>query len=291
MSNDIVKKQHIIPRYHIRNFSTKEDNVYKAHIYNIRTGQYFGYVPSEEHFKKRNMYEIKNENGEFIERNRVEDSLCQQEKIHSDLIKTIINRVQHCRKKDLNPRFLSQQEIIDLAGILALQFFRFPKILNELEDNTQANIAKRPYLYKFPSYTARRLVFEGCLAPRKQSTREGAVPPMAGILQIFLMFCSCSIGYTEQGNIITGDCPYFFPNGDKSLKGIDSKIGVIVFPLTSNMVLCFHSLKSFKRRHRRLFVLNDDEVLEINRRIAKGSKLICSRKKLSNDELTQILSI
>ena len=285
-----TKKQHIIPRYHIRNFSIKEDKAYWAHVYNVRTRQYFGYVPSEDHFKKHNVYEIKDENGEFIERNRIENCLCEQETIDSELIKVIISRVQRCRKKAFRPLFLSEQEVIALSGILALQVFRFPEILNELENNTKKHIEKRSYLSKFPTHTARKLVLEGCLAPRKPSNKPGLVSPLAGILQLFLMFYSCSIGYTKDGNIITGDCPYYFPNGDKGLKGTDSKIGVIVFPLTSNTVLCFHSLKYCKKYHRRLVLLNDKDVLEINRRIAKRSKLICSQRQLSDEELERILS-
>ena len=107
-------------------------------------------------------------------------------------------------------------------------------------------------------------------------------------MRIMLMGCACSIGYTEKGNIITGEHPYYLPHGDMSLRNVDSKIGIIVYPLTTNMVMCLHPMKFRYNRHLRLFVLSDSEVSEVNAKMAKNSKLICSKRELTDNELKEL---
>lgn len=280
-----TKEEHYVPKYHLRNFSNDKKTIY---LYDVHNNKNFGRVPIKSLFKETNLYEIKTDDDEFFERNRVEAALSKKEEEHSRLIESIVQRIESSCKKESESLIISQEEVVALAGILSMQVFRMPKELEEFVDKAKAEMTKRWYLKKYPSYTAKDIVYQGCLAPRKEDERQFSVPPFPGVLQLFLMFRACSIGYAENENVITGNCPYCSPNGDKTLRSADSKIGSIVFPLTSKIVLCFHPLKFFKQRHRKLFILDNDDVLEVNRRIAKNSNLICSKKELTDKELAEI---
>ena len=69
---EITVKQHYIPQFYFRNFSEDQKRIYQINLKEITSSKL---VPIESICFKKNLYELRDDNDEYIHRNMIENKL------------------------------------------------------------------------------------------------------------------------------------------------------------------------------------------------------------------------
>lgn len=293
-----VHDQHYIPVSYTRFFSidnTVRRPQLRIYVHHPKKNLPQNPIPTESLFHKKHIYEIKDEDGHWINFNDAEDALSVDEASFSQLIRELQNRgeseMQKCNTK-IN--FIAQSEYKELLKMFSCQPFRFSSVLTEFKEKLLNG--KRAYIkrHNIKESTIEQMVHQTCLPSFLQYSEEPRekvrfnMPLFPAILYLQLLFMPCAIGYTASGDIITGDTPYHTMSR-KEYRKLKTHEGRIIYPLTSNMVLCFYpNKKQYRDKHWQLFTLTSQDVLSINHRIATSSGIICSKKPFTDTRLQEI---
>ena len=130
--------EHFVPRMHLRRFSERKQKKSKFKdliwAYNLTTMEQLPQqIPIEDICFEEHLYEFKDSEGNFIDRNRVEKALSNYEKVFSVTIDQILRNAEN--DKNLHTKcFLSSKEKALLTAFMALQILRYPFVLSSAED-------------------------------------------------------------------------------------------------------------------------------------------------------------
>lgn len=142
MSN--TKKEHYIPEVYLNNFAIAGDKEFFTHIFNVNKMEILRNPINNDLFTVDSqchedyLYEIKNETGEIIDKNRYEKLFNELEGQFSTIIVNLQNRLSDKgvikdNKDSLKP-ILSEKEMEILKIYIMSQILRHPKVLDLAED-------------------------------------------------------------------------------------------------------------------------------------------------------------
>ena len=274
MQEQYTRKQHYVPQVYLRGFSQGQNRVY---VYRTKTGSPISVpVPINEICKKDNLYEIKNNKGEYIYRNLIEESLCGFEGQFATY-KRLLER-KSIKENFQTRSFLSKEEKIFWTVYLTLQVMRNPIILKGT-----ANIIKDE-LPESTEIDARNLAIATCLPLFKETKTEDQ--------NAFLYFLSLlinkrlSVGYAENDRLFTSDITVhgYSPNTN------EFDFVSLHFPISSQLILIASDPKSIEHyQYNRLIPLSDTDILNLNKGIAyHANQMIISKYPFTDEELKLI---
>lgn len=130
--------QHYIPRFILKHFT--ENNMLQVADVSGKNIRYFSTSPERICFEK-DLYEIRNSDGTYFDRNIIEDRFAVLE---SWLAPRLIDLVQKC--SDTQHQFDGEQDAT-LAMLFALQLSRFPQIKEKIQRSDAIGNLEKNYIY------------------------------------------------------------------------------------------------------------------------------------------------
>lgn len=259
--------EHYIPQFYLKNFSSDKKRLFQ---YQINSNAPSKLVSIESICYEKNLYEFRNNDGEIVNKNLIEDSFA----IYENKISKVIKSIELKSRIEDNfhtPCFLSTEEKAFLIFFLATLILRKPEILNAAQEiakesfgeNITDNISYNLSLnYCLPIYR--------CINPKDKNILNSA-------LKLFENM-TFQILTTSKDCIFTSDNPVilFGENGFKKIKDV-------FFPLTPRNILHMRPYESTKMELRnRMIYIEGKQMKSINSLII----LRCKRWLFSKNELT-----
>lgn len=130
--------QHYIPRFILKNFI--ENNMLQVADISGKNTRYFSTSP-ERICSEKDLYEIKNSDGTYFDRNIIEDRFSA---IESWLAPRLIDLIQKC--SDVQYRLDGEQDAT-LAMLFALQLSRLPEIKERIHRSDAVGYLEKNYIY------------------------------------------------------------------------------------------------------------------------------------------------
>ena len=130
--------QHYIPRFILKNFT--ENNMLQVADISGKSTRYFSTSP-ERICSEKDLYEIKNSDGTYFDRNIIEDRFSS---IESWLAPRLIDLIQKC--SDVQHRLDGDQDAT-LAMLFALQLSRLPEIKERIHCSDAVGDLEKNYIY------------------------------------------------------------------------------------------------------------------------------------------------
>lgn len=263
-----TRKQHYIPQFHFRNFSSMEKGIYRYDLKHPDKDSIVVSIDSE--CCKKDLYEIYGENNTIISQNYIED-------IFSKYESNISNAINHIKQKAMeasnleNSLFLTSEEKTTLLIYLTLEMLRSPEIIK---------IGKEQFLKAtektIEEYEANNYALLSMFPLPDVNIKENIV-----FFKLVEWFADKTfrVGVTDKNNIFLGDTPYCFEAESK-------EPDIAAFPLSSNIVLFVYPKKKTKIECRnRLFVMDEELIRIVQSSIVKVSNnWIYSYKPINKDE-------
>ncbi len=270
-------REHYIPQFYLKNFSQDKKRIYQ---YRINSNSSSKLVSIEGICCENNLYEYRNDNGEFVCRNLIENCFSKIEGEFCDIIRSIVSKASH--EENFNTLcFLTSKEKALLTFFVATMIMRNPRVLNaakettiEFFNNFDNNLSEN-MMYN--------LVLKKCLPIYKEL--DGMSKSILNILIERLSNMSFQIGVANSTKIFTSDDPVLVLG-----ECIDMKIDEVLLPLTSSTILMMKQFKQTKMELRnRLVSLDSDDVKAINdRTIAHCQNWIYSQNEITNKQIRHI---
>ena len=268
MSNkSITIKEHYIPQFYLRNFSNDNKRVFQYQIHsNLQSKQ----VSIDSICYEKNLYEFRNNGGEIVHKNLIEDCFAIFESEISKVLKSIESK-SSIEDNFLTPCFLTTREKGLLIFFLATLILRNPDVLNAAQetakefwgDNINDNISYNISLeYCLPIYKN--------IDPQERNILNSA-------LKLFENM-TFQIVNSSKDCFFTSDNPViiFSKNGFK-------EVDEVFFPLSPRNLLYMRSYKLTKMELRNRMVYVDNKQMK-----SLNSLIIsyCKRWLFSKRELT-----
>lgn len=270
-----TKNEHFVPRCYLKNFSDDRDMINQFDI--LSSNKISKPVPINSICCKKNLYEFKDENGDFIYRNLIENMLGTIDILLSNTINSIKRKAFD--KRNLKTScFLSLDEKLDLVICMSIQQLRTPSFINELE-----NEFRRKYSEILEENSIRNMAILMSLPIYKVLDKNSKNL----LFDYFDMFknMAYTIGVAYEDCILTSDDPaiLLYDNSHK-------KMEEVIFPLTSRLVLIMKPISEVpKGCKNKLVELNEEDILKINIRIVRTCKRwIYSKIALTDEQIKWI---
>lgn len=233
--NKPITDEHYIPRCYLKQFTIDSERLYQYDVISRKQ------TPVPVHINsicyERNLYEFKDENGEFIYRNLIEKSFIPYEGIFADVFRSI--QAKATNKANLATRsFLTMKEKAFLMIFLTTMILRAPETLHELSETT-----KDIYNRNISDTTAKNLVLQTGLPIYKElDFKETSL--FNAVLGLFEDMAFI-IGITEQDSLLTSDKPVLVKGETNPVKVLD-----VILPITPNLILF---MKPYANTNRELY--------------------------------------
>ena len=276
--SDYTSDEHYIAQMYLKRFA-KQDSDSKAFIwqYCLET---MSHCPVDCAVNINNiccendLYELKDNNNNYIDRNSIENLLSEYESVFSNLFDKIEEKARNANKTLFN--CLDYQEQGLLKTYLILQIPRFPFTINQAQEILIANPA-----LSLDSNEARNIALKYCLEAYISDT----IDESNIYFRIFDWFSDKSIiiGKCDEEVIFTGDRPIYLQK--------DNKNGVIkvIFPISSNLILYMCPQTQQRKWNSCLMKLNNEHVEKVQLAIAFiAKKWIYSKHELSKSQISII---
>ena len=275
--------EHFVPRVYLKGFSevkvkSKKEKalIWQYCLKSMR--QIPTQVDVESVCADKNLYEFRNEKGEIIYTNMIENLLGIIEGIFADTMRSI-NRKAFDKRNLKTSCFLTADEKSELAIYIAIQQLRFPWFIDELEDEI-----KKKYENILEKTSIRNLAIISSLPIYKSlSDNDKSV-----LLNYFdrLSNMAYFIGVSNDDCIITSDNPSALLYDDNHEELVE-----VIFPLSSKLVLIMKPFTRTKPGFRnRLIELSKENIEYINQiTIRMCKQWIYSRNPLSHEQIDWIM--
>lgn len=253
--NNPKKDEHFIPKFYLKFFSPDDAMIYQ---YKIKSHSQSTLVPIDTICHKKHLYELKNDNNEFICRNMIENTFEKYEGEFANVIRSIILKSEHERNYQI-PCFLSTDEKMFLIIFVATTILRNPETINSVKDTILdcSNKSRK----KLSLNTAYNSALLSCLPLDDILGRNNS-----SVLEVIidkLMNMSFIIGVASGESFFTSDNPVFW-HGNNETFDIDE----VIFPLTPSIVLFMYPFNNMPKNYRNRAVrLSNTNVKDVNYRI------------------------
>ena len=272
-----TKKQHYIPQVCLRGFSQDSVTIYE---YNFRKGEAINQPVSIESVCREDyLYEVRENNGEIIYSNYIEDILCEYEGQFAYYRNQLLRKA-HIKENYYNKPILSKDEKDFWRVYTTLQIMRHPRIIGGMEE-----LLREDFQSHYRDIDIRNLTIAYCLPFFKKVT-EGEPNVFTFFLSV-LLTRSLLVGHAESDNLFTSDHGMYGSGGfGRNEFGFER----LWFPISSNCGLLFYDPEIIDRSNRnRLIPIFEDEVRELNKGIAYiASQMVLSKYPFSKEDIDLI---
>ena len=274
----LAKKQHYVPRVYLSGFSNDSKTMYAFRLDKEDVNRV---VSIKSVCTQDYLYEIINQDGDFIAPNHVEKVLGDYERMFSYFLRKLNKKVSN-DENYLTRCFLSTEEKAFWFVYISLQILRTPKIIHVAETTTadylkgssDASIAKALALYQ-------------CLPIYRELRAEEHI--VFNLILSHICDMHINVGVDASDSIFTSDDPVYlywpgYPNGECEH---------IIFPLTSKLVLMLYGSKMKKAMGRtwrnRVRLLTEEDKVSVKKSIAyTTNQWIYSKNPLSPSDISCI---
>ena len=278
--NNPKKYEHFIPQLYLKFFSPDGNMVYQ---YRVKSHSPSKLVPIKTICYKKHLYELKNDNNEFICRNMIENTFEKYEGEFANVIRSIISKSKHESNYQI-PCFLSTDEKMFLIFLVATTILRSPRLLKIAKD-TVLDAAQKDGK-NISVNTAHNSALLSCLP--FVNVIEGRSDSILDRIIDKLMDMAFLIGVTNDDSFFTSDNPIFWHGNNETFD-----IEEVIFPLTPNIVLFMYPVDQMPRMFRnRVIHLTNIEVKDVNYRIILFCRdWLFSKKEIKNNQINVIEQI
>lgn len=271
-NKSITKKQHYVPQVYLRGFSTNNKQIWSYTIDSLDNGKY---VPIESICRENYLYEVKDNEGNWLTPNWIEKILSKLEGMFAENLRRIEKKAfltENYRTKC----FLTKDEKVFWKLFVAIQMMRSPIVLHEAND-TVRDLSNGMLTDNqiWAVAVSQCLPLFSDLKPEEKNVFNVFLQP--------LLTMSTAIGVDENGTMFTSDDPvYCYSSQRENVLQIE-EYEKIVFPLTSNLVLLMFGGEMAKEYDKnRLFPLDDEAREDIKLSIAYSAReRVFSKTELS----------
>lgn len=271
-----TKNQHYIPQVYLKGFSQDSSTIYE---YNYKNGKAIEEpVSIESVCRKKNLYEVRDNNGEIINANYIEDILCGYEGLFAKYREQLLRKAHI--KENYNKPILSKDEKDFWRIYATLNIMRNPGTLDGIE-----SLLQEDFRGQFTGTDIRNLAVAYCL-PFFKKIYENEMNAFSTFLYV-LQTRTIMVGFAENDNLFTSDHAMY---GSGTFKDNDYGIGRLWFPVSSNCAIVFYDPKIVgKSNNNRIYPLSENEVREMNKGIAYIAKqMVLSRHPFSGEDISLI---
>lgn len=271
-----TKKQHYIPQVYLKGFSQDSSTIYE---YNYKKGEAIQVpVSIESVCRKKDLYEVRENNGEIINPNYIEDILCEYEGLFAKYREQLLRKAHI--KENYNKLILSKDEKDFWRVYTTLHIMRNPETLSRIE-----TLFHEDFEGQFTEIDNRNLAVAYCL-PFFKKLEKNEKNAFTIYLSV-LLTRTIMIGFAESDNMFTSDHAMY---GSGTFKDNDYGFGRLWFPVSSNCAIIFYDPKLVgKYNNNRLIPISEDEVYEMNEGIAYIAKqMVFSKYPFSESDIRLI---
>lgn len=274
MAQEDKRKEHYIPRFYLRRFSIDKKCIYR---YDISSGEQKS-VPIRTICYENDLYEFKNDNGEYVYRNLLENIFGEYEVEFSKVFNNIESKAK-IKANYYTNCFLSHIEKVLLRFFISTTIIRNPDTLKAAYET-----AIELYGDNITEISAKNKALEYCLPIYRELSLDEK-----NILITFtklLQNMSFQIGFTEKDAIWTSDNPVVLYGEQQP-----AKIEEVILALSPNLVLYMKPYEKTKKGcYNRLVELESKDIRLFNRDIIKNCKRwIYSQKTLTENQIKWII--
>ena len=272
-----TKKQHYVPQIYLKGFSRDSATIYE---YNFAKREAIKKpVCIESVCREQFLYEIRDQSGEIINTNFIEDILCEYEGQFAEYRRKLLRK--SVVKANYNTLcFLSKEEKIFWIFYTALQIMRSPSMLNGI-----GSILREELQGQLSQEEAHNVAVAFCL-PFFKKPRSGEMTALTYFISL-LITKILTVGYAESDNLFTSEhTMYGVRNSAEGLFTFKK----LWFPISSNCVLLFSEPgESVRIKKNCLIPITEEDVHEINKGIAYiARKMVFSKHPFSESDIQLI---
>ena len=273
---NMTKKQHYVPQVYLRGFSIDNKQIWSYTIDPLDNGKY---VPIESICRENYLYEVKDNDGNWLTPNWIEKILSILEGMFGENLRRLEKKA-FLKENYQTECFLTKDEKSFWKLFVAIQMMRNPIVLREanavikelakglLTDNQVWAIAVSQCLPVFSE-----------LKPEDKNVFNVFLKPLLNM--------SMAIGVDEDGTLFTSDDPVYCYSSQRENMLQVEEYEKIILPLTSNLVLLMFGGETAKEYDRnRLFSLDDEALEDIKLSIAYSAReRVFSKTELSSTDI------
>lgn len=272
-----TKEQHYVPRVYLQGFSSDARSLFE---YNLKADKPIKEpVSIESVCKEKYLYELRDEQGEIINLNYLENVLCQYEGMFADHRRALLKKAVF--KENYQTKcFLSKEEKQFWIFYTALQIMRNPSTLrgikNFILDETHG---------AFSDQQAQNLAAGLCL-PFFQKPDSNVIDAFRFVISV-LKENVLRVGYAESGNLFTSDHAVY---GSRKPQEEFPKFQWLWFPVSSNCAIIFSNPDLVQPEGRnRLIPLREDAIRVMNKGIVTiATQVVLSKLPFSEEDIALI---
>lgn len=271
-----TKKEHFISQVYLRGFSSNGKTVYK---YNVKESKrYKDEVSIKNICKEENLYEYRDNNGNIVKQNRIENQLKKKIEDHYNYYIKLLDNKLLCDTSKIASGFFKQEEFDFWKMFASVQALRFPDIIQFFTDKllklSNGALNKNE---------ARNLVL-GDTVSSKSFMNPNAQSIYSYIYDIFRdLYLSLFVDETES--LFANDKVLSFGQTEKA-----TKPNMVLLPITSKIVIVFYDDEYEPELGKNnLHYFTPEELENYKRCTNTNAEWIYSRKPLTDRDI-QILN-
>lgn len=275
----LTHNQHFVPQVYLRGFSDDDIRVFYYDLTSCKSSRVA--VPVKSICFEYDLYEAKNEQGDYLFANHIEKSMAILERMFADYRKKL-ERKGFLKENFITKCFLTHEEKIFWITYISVQIMRSPKVLSIAK-----NFSKEYLKNDVSMCIAENIALSYCL-PFFTELSEDSQNAFCSFLNPMLNM-SFNIGVIQgDEELFTSDDPIYI-HANWPCEEYDQ----IIFPITSKLCLFMYG-GEYKAVHKKncLFPIEKEMLAEINRAIAyRADKMIFSAKQLNKQQEDEICRI
>ncbi len=269
--NKPKRDQHFVPKVYLKGFS--EDDVFVIMNEVDQKIILSKSVPIDTICFKKDLYETKNNQGEFVNRNYLEECLRHLE-IQFTYYRERLKKRAYIKDNYKTNCFFTKDEKTFWRVFITLQMLRSPKVLE-----TAKNFSENYFGESMSKNDAHAMAVKTCLPFFEEAKPDSQNCFMILIEPLYSMSIALGVDYSDQ--LITSDNPVYCYSPNQTIESYSR----VVFPLTSDLVIVL-SGQDYKNEYgkNRLFEISDiDRGLFIKSIAYCANRFIYSKKELSKE--------
>ena len=275
--NQPTKNQHYVPQVYLKGFSQDSSTIYE---YNLsKKAVIENPVSIESVCREKYLYEVRDNNGEIIKTNYLEDVLCNFEGQFADYRRKLLQKAK-VKANYQTKCFLSKDEKGFWYSYAALHMMRNPRTLRGIKSLFQEELQGQ-----ITEYEAGNLAIAYCLPFFKK--------PENGDMNMFNFFLSLlqtkvlTIGFSESDDLFTSEHAMY---GSRNSEISDYDFQKLWFPISSNCGLLFLDPSIYSNAKKNCLIpLSEEEIRDLNKGIAYIAKqMVFSKRPFSEQDIRLI---
>ena len=273
---NMTKKQHYVPQVYLRGFSTDNKQIWSYTIDPLDNGKY---VPIESICRENYLYEVKDNDGNWLTPNWIEKILSLLEGMFGENLRRLEKKA-FLKENYRTKCFLTKDEKSFWQLFVAIQMMRNPIVLREANA-----VIKELSKGMLTDNQIRAIAISQCLPVFSELKPEDE-----NVFNVFLkplLNMSMAIGVTENETLFTSDDPVYCYSSQRANMLQVEEYEKIVLPLTSRIALLMFGGKMAEEYDKnRLFPLDVEAQEDIKLSIAYSArKRIFSKTELSKSDV------